>query len=266
MPTPHFWPAFVNPTRATEAVHWIKRHPQETRDARGEYGETALHWGALSVPSLLVDLVDLGIPINSLDRTGKSPQDWQNDRLFTICVARERQMSEGGRQRVLNESKWMIQALWRLGGRPGMACPVDPLQVWIRAGAWELLDMRVDMGDMKWRGLGDQGESVLHGWTVAPDTSEKRARLPRLIAQGGLSVDEPNAAGQSPLWVAVDGWIARPAWSKVFASAIDQLLAHGADPARPDREGVSAQALVLAAEDLPRADQEALRQRLGLAV
>lgn len=264
MTTPSFWDVFVNPARATEAVHWVKKHPEETRNARGQYGETALHWGALSVQSLLIDLIDIGLPMQSADRSGKTPQDWQNDRLFSICVERSRNLSEGGRQRVLNESRVMIPTLWRMGGRPGLASPVDPLQIWVRAGLWELLDMRQDLNDMKWKGLGSQGESILHGWLLAPEGPEKARRLTQALTEGGLSVDEPNKDGRTPLWAAVDAWIARPAWARILGPAVRALIQAGASPDQVDREGISPRALALAAEDMDRSDQRALLTALGM--
>lgn len=264
--TPTFWSAFVNPARATEAVHWIKRHPAETLAARGEQGETALHWGALSSLSLLTDLIDLGIPVSATDRQGKTAQDWQNDRLFTICVERTRNLSEGGRLRVRQESEAMIQALWRLGGRPGLACPLDPAQVWVRTGLWSLLDMREDLRDIRWVGMGDRGESVLHGWVQAPENAEKHRRLTAILEAGHCSVDERDRQGRTPLWYAVASWTERPAWGRILAPAMKALLAKGADVDLADEEGVSPRLLALAAEDLDRPDQQALREAIGLPV
>jgi ankyrin repeat protein len=263
--TPSFWSAFVNPARATEAVHWIKRHPIETRQARGEYGETALHWGALSSLSLMTDLIDLGIPMDAADQSGKTPQDWQNDRLFAICIARTRDLNEGGRLRVRQESEAMIQALWRMGGRPGIASPLDPAQVWVRAGLWNLLDMRADLRDIRWTGMGDRGESMLHGWVQAPETAEKHRRLAAIIKSGHCAVDELDRSGKTPLMYAVTSWVERPAWGRILAPAIVALRSFGANVDQIDDEGLSPRQGVIAATALDTASQNALRQAMGMA-
>lgn len=263
MSKPSFWGAFLSPARATEAVHWIKKYPDATRDARGDHGETALHWGAQSSLSLMTDLINLGIPTNATDQHGKTPQDWQNDRLFFTCIDPKVSLSAGGRLRVRKESELMIQALWGLGGRPGLANPVEPLQIWARAGLWGLVDMRRGLRTMKWKDLGDRRESLLHGWILAPDTPEKERRLEQALTEGQLSVNEPDRDSRSPLWMAVDGWLSRPAYARTLEPAIQALLAKGADSALPDRFGVSPQDL---AKNGDTPTHQAVRAALGMTL
>jgi len=250
---PRFWNDFVDPTRTVEATTWIQRFPQEVLAGRGERGETALHWAALANIGLVTDLLAIGMDINIPDARGRTALDWQNSRLWYICIEREGPMSEGGRFHVRQQSQALIEALWRLGGRPGMFTDLDPTQVWTRAGLWTLVRMRQDTPESRaerhvtptaplplapLRNLGRARESALHGWVMAAEAPEKHRTLDQWLADG-LQVDEPDAQGRTPLWYAVDGLIARPAWHRIFLPSIRALLDRGANPDQADALGVS---------------------------
>jgi hypothetical protein len=251
-----FWPAFVNPSQTVQALAWLKRAPEAIVAARGEHGESALHWSAMANLGLMTDLIALGLSPNTPDGTGKTPLDWLNDRLWHVCVERKGDLREGARYRIRHESEALIQALWRMGGRPGSETQMNPAQVWTRVGAWSLVDMRVDLeGPSALRGWGVRHESVLHGWTLAPDMPEKYRRLEAWLA-AGLTVDEPDAAGRTPLWYAIDAWALRPAWARTLTPAIRALVHQGADLDRGDLYGVSPRAKAKAAHLRPEEHDE----------
>lgn len=239
---PPFWNDFVDPLKTVEATRQIAKRPQQVREARGDQGETALHWAALCNLGLITDLLTIDLDINAKDAAGRTPLDWQNSRLWHICVERETAMSEGGRFHLRHQSEALIQALWRLGGRQGDTL-LDPIQIWARAGVWTLIDMRQDMVSASQplavlRDLGPQHECVLHGWVMAADAPEKGRQLDRWL-EAGLAIDTPDANGRTALWYAVDGLLSRPAWHRQFLPSIRQLIAHGASPEQKDHHGVS---------------------------
>lgn len=245
-PTTSIWNALVTPARAIEVRAWMRRSPQEALALRGESQETALHWIAMNDLGALIDGLAIGMDPNALDNSGRTPLDWLNDRLWLACVAHEWGLDASGQARLRLQTEELVPALWGFGGRSSHAEEArDPVQTWARAGAWVLLPLLVSPGSLDgWRYRGVQGASMLHYWILAPDTAAKHTFLTQALAQG-LSVDEPDRNGRTPLWYAVDAWCAKPEWGTLLRPAIAALLAHGADPHRSDKEGLSPMGFLL---------------------
>lgn len=240
---PECWRDFVDPLRTMEATRQIVKNPEQVRNARGDQGETVLHWAALSNLGLITDLLGIGLDVNAQDRQGRTPLDWQNSRVWHICVQRETHMSEGGRYQVRQHSEALIQALWRMGGRAGPKSALDPIQIWTRAGLWSLVDMRQDLEGSGLplrvlQGLGPQQETALHGWVLASDSPEKHRHLDLWLKQG-LSIDAADAQGWTPLRYAIEGLREQPSWHRILLASIRALIQKGASPDVADREGVT---------------------------
>lgn len=138
--------------------------------------------------------------------------------------------------------------LWQHGGR---ATPegLHPGTVWTRGAAWDLLAAMVDTdGVAALRGWPVGGRSMLHVWPLSPETTEKHRQLDRALAWG-LSIDEPDANGRTPLWHLVDAWAEDASWEAVLKPAAVALLARGADPDAEDHHGQSPRTLLADRED-----------------
>lgn len=254
-PSPVPVPAFTQPGRGIEARAWLSRHHAEARAWQGTQAETLLHWGAMSDVGLLLDLAAAGLDPNAPDGDARTPLDWLNDRLWFACVENAARLTVEGRYRLRAQTEELVPALWGIGGRPGVGIEgLDPGSVWARAGAWPLLELLRDEGRGLdgWRRWGRHRESVLHAWTVAPESPEKHRFLARAL-DAGLSVDEPDAAGRTPLWYAIDAWLARPGQADAsnWKAAIRALLAAGADPDRAAVDGSSPAELPVLTEAEP---------------
>lgn len=65
------WPLLINPHRFAEARAAIKKDPAGLLRSSGEkWGESALHWVAMSDPGSWLDLIAAGGDPNVLDRLG----------------------------------------------------------------------------------------------------------------------------------------------------------------------------------------------------
>ena len=160
-----------------------------------------------------------------------------------------------------------VARLWGLGARPGTSVNTlcAPL-VWTQTGSWGLLPVwehaEHAAGLDLWRGWGPDRVSALHAAVLAPEGSERTRWFQRLMVQG-LSVDEPDAQGRTPLWHACATWVQRPSWAARSQDAVLWLRAQGADPDRADAHGIapSQVALCLGA---PAEVAQAQAQALGV--
>lgn len=255
-PAPPFDPGsvFRRPERAIEARAWLKKNAGAAARWRGRAGESLLHWACMSDLGLLLDVIDAGVDPNALDESGRTPLDWLNDRLWVACIDGTAGLNAEGQWRLRAQTETLLPALWARGGRAGKNAPA-PGRLWVRAGAWPLLDLLREDGLDGWMSWPPTGETVLHGWALAPERSEKHRFLTRALA-AGLAVDAPDAEGRTPLWYAVDAWLSQPSYAPVLEKAAAALVAAGADPALAP-PGLAAPAELpltrRAAEDVARA-------------
>lgn len=234
--SPHpIWSAVLTPTRSVEVLAWLKKAPNRQRalELRGPQGETMLHWAALADSSLVLDLIGVGLDLQAVDNSGRTPLDWVLERLWMT------HMEGVGNLTVLNLRKLRLQTddlcllLWRQGARRGVN-DFDERVLAARCGLWKFLETVADMDGLPraWSGL-EGGSTALHGFCAAPD-EKGRDRLLGLWCKNGLSVDAPNAAGQTPLGAAVAHRLSLAADKRLEISAvqswISSLVAAGANP------------------------------------
>ena len=118
----------------------------------------------------------------------------------------------------------------------------------------------------KWLHWTPQGGSALHAWVLSPNTPSRRNFLNMWISKDaspvtshhdkdgrpylqmwtpkGLDVDVRDNDGRTPLWYAVDAWLASPAWRQSLIVVIKELLAVGASCYADDIDGATPISLV----------------------
>ena len=243
------WQAIINPARSVEAKAWVNRFPTKARELRGpRYGETLMHWASISDMGLVIDLMGHGLDINASDNMGRTPLDWISERLWFACVENMAALGEEGRRKLLAQTEEIGIVVWQNQGRPGMVVtaplnhqPTDLFfgTMWTRGGAWSLLKnwYSADSLDvlMNW---GLRKKTVLHDWILAPESATKEQFLIELLDKR-FSVDAPDCSQRTPLWYAVDAWLAHPEHSYLLEPSIKSLLQHSADPDFEDGFGFS---------------------------
>lgn len=260
------WNAFINPFRATEASAYIKSRPETVAQMRGERGESALHWGVLTSVTLLVDLIDIGISVNNKDADGKTPMDWLHDRLWNVCIEKSVNLREGGRIAIREQTEPLIQALWAFGGRVSNMATVHPAQIWARAGLWALCREMVHFsGPEAASTLGASGESILHGWVLAPE-SQKKYKFAGYALEAGMDFSVTDANGRSPLWYAIKALQESPHMAYVVWPAMEYMLSKGALVDQKDTGGVSPRKLAeIVSSDLSKDASQKLASILAKA-
>lgn len=227
---PHpLWPALVNPHRFAEVRKEIAKDPQSLILARGEkWQESAMHWVGMSDPGSWLDLVAAGGNPNALDKLGRTPLDWVNDRLFLGAMASHQRLGEPSRDRIRVATTKHAPAIWSTGGRPGSSLHSTPaIKLWIEAGLWDLVSLAKD--EPQWWSGWECGLNALHAWVPMADRVGADALLSEILLVG-LEVDARDNEGHSALWIAVDGWLKNPAKAAPYRAAIAALRQKGADP------------------------------------
>jgi hypothetical protein len=227
------------------------------------YGETAMHWAALGEKGLMIDLVSLGLDPNAVDTTGRTPMDWLSDRAWMVLATGQGRTDQIGKEKLRIASEDLLACLWGVGGRPSgqpllvdanhllstppgavQVTPTPPRQhcgyLWAGSGLWGALSLlKSSIGADGWRNWTEEGAGLLHAWILGPESEEKTQALLDAL-RVGLSVDEDDNMSRGPLWYAVDAWIADPSqWGTRMRDAVDELIANGADPEKPDVDGVA---------------------------
>ena len=244
--------ALFNPMSAMQVKAWVNSNKDIAKNWRGEFGESMMHWAFLSDWTFAMDLKNIGFDLNHLDKDNRSPMDWLNDRLYASIVdeSTNHHLSEGGKERLRKHSVEQIQALWSLGARPSDKIEsLHPGVIWIRSGAWELLDLFIIGGEknkdfsnwFKW--LPFEG-NALHAWILAQDGHKKTNFLKRWIDEG-LDIDARDNNGKSPLWYAIDGFAISKKHRNVLFKSIKTLLENNADPLADDINGATPLAVLV---------------------
>jgi hypothetical protein len=259
-PLPHpLWPALVNPHRFAEVRKEVAKDPHPLLSARGEkWQESAMHWVGMSDPGSWIDLVAVGGDPNALDKLGRTPLDWVNDRLFLGAMASHQRLGEPSRDRIRVATTKHAPAIWSTGGRPGSSPHSTPaVKLWIEAGLWDLVSLAKD--EPQWWSGWEGGLHALHAWVSMADRVGAEALLAEILSVG-LNVDAPDGEGHSALWVAVDQWLENPTKAGPSRAAISYLRTHGADPDLDQGSGAPSSLPML------RGVSEQLQSAIGAAI
>ncbi len=231
MPQP-IMDAFISPGTAAAATAAIRTRPNEVLAARGSNGETPMHWAVLCGVGLVSDLLSIGLDINAVDASGRTPLDWLNERLWRVVFERNYDLREGARISIRTYSIRILPSLLAMGARSGQSARI-PEQMWSRLGLWDILlyrpdrDQKMLLVPQAWRGWGANGESVVHGWVLAPHIPEKLTALTHFLSLG-LTVNETDIAGSTPLDYIVAASAARPHLARTLAQSAAVLASYGA--------------------------------------
>lgn len=235
--------ALFHPQMSLEVRGWLKNNQSTANKWRGEFGESMMHWAFLSDWTLAMELREVGLDLNHLDNDNRSPMDWLLDRLYSSIVdeSTNHHLSAGGKERLLKQSINQFQYLWPLNARPSdKNQSLHPGVVWIRSGAWELLDLlnEVDQDFSSWfKWLPYEG-NALHAWILSFESHKKSNFLDNWIKYG-LDIDARDNNGRSPLWYAIDGFIVSPSHRALLLKSINSLLEKGSDPLADDINGAT---------------------------
>lgn len=224
------WPLLINPHRFAEARAIIKKDPQGLLRSSGEkWEESAMHWVGMADTGSWLDLIAAGGDPNAVDKLGRTPLDWVNDRLYLGVMADHQRLGAPARDRIRVATVRQIPAIWAQGGRPGKGKhSLPPVKLWMEAGLWDLLSLVYEEPEY-WKDWGEDRHNALHLWVRWADR-EKAPELLNHILETGIDIDSLDADGCSALWYAVDGWINQPQNAGASRAAIRQLLEKGADP------------------------------------
>lgn len=261
------WDAVLSPARSVEVRAWLSKEAnhQTARDLRGPQGETLLHWAALSDLGLMLDLVGLGVDVNAVDQSGRSPMDWQFERLWATHVENVGNLTHYNRQKLRLVTDDLLSTLWRQGGRPQS----DMLEIRglaVRCGLWKTLATWVDLEGpaalRNWSHPGEGPTHAIHHWPLAP-ADKGREFLLELWLNQGWPLDEPNPQGHSALWVAVKERLAATGFQALgLDAAIEALVAAGANVTFEGPDGISLQQLPLLS-NAPEEVVQAIEVRLS---
>lgn len=233
---PHpIWAAVLAPSRSVEVLAWLKKkeNRQLALTLRGHQGETMLHWAALADDSLTLELIGVGIDIQSVDDSGRTPIDWVFERMWMT------HMEGVGHLTALNLRKLRLQTddqamiLWRQGARRGVQ-DFDERHLAAHCGLWKFLQTLADLDGLPlaWSNL-EGGNTVLHSMAGSPNESG-RDQLLALWKEKDLPLDGVNAAGQTALLLAVEHRLALVDGQAIAIGAANDwicaLVKAGADP------------------------------------
>ena len=253
---PNVKSALIHPQRSMEVRGWLKTHQDVARNWRGDDGESMMHWAFLSDWVLASELREAGLSFQDVDRMGRSPLDWINDRLWSAIVqssSTSHQLSAGGKERLRQQSETQIIHLWNQGARSSARSDVlHPGVVWMRSGAWGLLDLlhSGEEGHKGWMNWTEQGAHAIHLTVLSPNMPGRRQFIKQWVSLG-LDVDRSDADGRSALWYAVDAWIASHEWRGHLEVVISELIEQGADPTKVDNENVSPYSMLVDCQENP---------------
>jgi hypothetical protein len=229
------WPNFINPHRFVEARVSLKRDPEGLLSARGAHQETALHWAAMGDSGLVMDMVAVGLEPNALDRMGRTPLDWVNDRLWMGVAHAKSPLTAEAKDQLRFKTERVVPGLWGQGFRPGAG--THPGQAWALAGAFPLICLLDEPGTDGLRHWGVDYATALHAWAIGVQAPNRPAALDDLLARG-LLIDELDANGRTPLRYAVEAWARTQIHHRTGAETVALLLAKGANPEIADQQGV----------------------------
>lgn len=247
------WAAVLSPARSVEVRAWLSRPENHAvaRELRGPQGETLLHWAALSDLGLMLDLAGLGLDLNALDASGRSPVDWQFERLWVTHVENVGNLTTLNRKKLRLITDDLVPALWRQGGRPQSGA-LDIRALAVRSGLWNTLATWKDLegAEAAFRAWG-RATHALHHWPFAPAEAGRTAFLADWGAQG-WSLDEPDADGATALRLAVEARLGATGTAALaLDEAIDALLAAGASPDAVGADGLAVSQIPLVREASP---------------
>lgn len=239
----NIWFALINPERATEIRAWLFGNKLKALILRGPQGETMLHWAVLSEYSLILDLVDAGININCQDKNGRTPMDWIVDRYWELCVLEKENIPYQGLLKLKAQTEELGTLVYSLGGRPTDFENISEednnsaAKMAMGGAFWYIESLYRDKGLSYLKNWLNNKRSVIHVWILSSDDGLKYKNLEQMI-KWGLSIDEKDIDGRSPLWYLIEGWSLGSQRNKL-EKVISQFLEMGADPDLEDNEGVS---------------------------
>lgn len=235
----NMWSAIKNPLRGVEVRALLRHRKDWFHRARGEWGETPLHWAALADFGLLLEEIQAGLDPNALDNHGRTPFDWLTDRLVAGVVQEPYRLPADGRAKLLHASEETGLALWAQGGRPGSSPESQHAgRAWMTSGAWSLLAMW-EAEEKVARPWSPEDSGPLHHWGVAPESRTKHEWLSSHLTRHP-DPDPLDRRGRTPLWYIADARRYRPHHAALLESAWSALCVAGADPEISDVEGISA--------------------------
>lgn len=249
--SPHpAWFAFVQPARFTEAKAALQKDPAGVLAARGQSGETVLHWAVMSDLGLSLDLLSAGMDPMVLDHAGMTPLDWLNNRLWCAVVNPRTRVGLDGADRILRQTERFVPVLWNVGFRPSGEMRHSMVTDWISAGAYGLLGVIRDAGEpgLGLTGFGPQQASLLHVIAVSKEGRGRLDAVQRLVCpvirKSGhvapvIDVDAEDLHGRTPLRYALQAWAEGQVVAENQVALVRRLITLGADPHRKDRFGVS---------------------------
>lgn len=237
---PNVKAAMVNPSRYMEIRGWLKTNQSVAIQWRGDHQETMMHWAFMSNWALASELKEAGLSFEATDHYGRSPMDWINDRMWYAIAndATNGALSAGSKERLRRQSEEQIIALWNQGARPSFNTQLmHPGVVWMRSGAWDLLDLLKNDEQFNWFNWAPNGNNALHAWILSPNTPRRRDFLKKWSTEFDIDIADNN--NRSALWYAVDTWLAKDDWKKEMLSVVRELIEQGANPFLNDDEGVN---------------------------
>lgn len=239
----NIWFALINPERATEVRAWLLNNQMKALILRGPQKETMLHWAVLSEYSLVIDLVDTGIDINCKDKNGLTPMDWLIERFWELSTIKKDSIPYHGRLKLAAQTEELGLLAYSMGGRPtdfndlGKGSNNSAAKMTMCGAFWYIEALYKDKGLDFLKNWLDNKRSVIHVWLLSLDNGMKYKRLQKML-DWGLSIDEKDKDGRTPLWYVVEAWSLGNDRAR-FEKIIKHLLKMGADPDEEDNEGVS---------------------------
>ena len=265
---PNVKAALLHPQRSMEVRGWLKTHHDVAKYWRGDDRESMMHWAFLSDWVLASELKEIGLSFQDKDGFGRTPMDWINDRLWGAVVDEKtnHQLSAGGKERLRRQTETQVVYLWNQGARPSLGSDRLPAGVvWMRAGAWGLLDLLIDPDDadvLGWKNWTPNGGHALHALVLAPNMPARRQFIKTWLSKQ-QAIDCVDSDGRTPLWYAADAWLSAPQWRHHLEVVVKELVASGASVDMEDKEGFSPRVLIANSQE-PDVDKSRMLKAMGL--
>lgn len=74
-----------DPRRWMELMAFVRRYKLHAKSKGGSWGETLLHWAAISDMAALMDLPAMGADVGAIDSEGRRPADWAFEKMLFMA-------------------------------------------------------------------------------------------------------------------------------------------------------------------------------------